>query len=92
MPLTNTILSWVLCELTNINSTNLTCKFFVSNNISFQHPRNMKFQNFAVVVLVIPLAFTRLSFHGKVHAFELKGEIRNFFKKTLKASLSGIDI
>lgn len=42
----------------------------------------MKFQNFAIIVLIIPLAFTKLSFRAKVHVFELKGEfIIIFFKK-----------
>jgi len=30
----------------------------------------MKFQNFAIIVLIIPLAIAKLSFHAKVHVFE----------------------
>ena len=45
----------------------------------------MKFENFAIIVLIIPLAFTKLSFRAKVHVFELKGEFIIIFKKTLKA-------
>lgn len=41
----------------------------------------MKFQNFAIIVLIIPLAFKKLSFHAKVHVFELKGEFIIFLKK-----------
>lgn len=41
----------------------------------------MKFQNFAIIVFIIPLAFTKLSFHAKVHVFELKEEFKIFFKK-----------
>lgn len=45
----------------------------------------MKFQNFAIIILIIPLEFTKLSFHAKVHVFELKGDFIIFEKKTLKA-------
>lgn len=41
----------------------------------------MKFQNFAIIILIIPLAFTTLSFHAKIHVFELKGEFVIFKKK-----------
>ena len=39
----------------------------------------MKFQNFAIIVLIIPLAIAKFSFHAEVQVFELIGEFRKFF-------------